>query len=162
MKRIALAALLPITLIAGFIVIYPTGLGHRILVPLFYRGGRPTRAGRALNGAWSWLVSQGLTPSRWPGYPVIGSATLETLGRRSGKRRSNMVTWVECEGQRYFVSMLGPQSEWVRNVHAANGRAVLRHGARKSVLLQEVPAAERAPIIQAWYKRTWASTRSFL
>ncbi len=162
MKRIVLAALLPITLIAGFVILYPTGLGRRFLVPLFYLGGRPTRAGRSLNLAWSWLVSQGLTPARWPGNPVIGSATLETLGRRSGARRSNMVTWVEYEGQRYFVSMLGSQSEWVRNAKAADGHAVIRHGQRRSVRLEEVPVGERAPIIQAWFQRTWTSTRPHL
>ena len=162
MRRIAFATAVPIALIAGLIVLYPTRLGQRFLVPLFYRNGRPTRAGRSLNRAWSWLVSQGLTPARWPGSPAISAATLETLGRRSGVRRSNMVTWVEYEGKRYFVSMLGQQSEWVRNVRAANGHAVLRHGARREVLLQEVPAAERAPIIQAWYQRTWSSTRPHL
>jgi len=162
MKRIALAAVLPITLIAGFVVLYPTGFGHRFLVPLFYRGGRPTRAGRSLNRAWSWLVSQGLTPARWPGSPAIGPATLETTGRRSGVRRSNMVTWVEYEGQRSFVSMLGSQAEWVRNVRAAGGQAVLRRGARTPVLLEELRVQERAPIIQAWYQRTWASTRPHL
>ncbi len=162
MRRIVPLTLLPITLIVGFIVLYPTGFGHRYLVPLFYRGGRPTRAGRSLNRAWSWLVSQGLTPARWPGSPAIGSLTLETRGRRSGLKRSNMVTWVEHEGQRYFVSMLGSRAEWVRNVRAAKGHAVLRRGARRPVMLQELPVVERAPIIQAWYQRTWASTRPHL
>ena len=162
MRRIVLLTALPIALIAGFVAVYPTGVGHRFLVPLFYRGGRPTVAGRSLNRAWSWLVSQGLTPSRWPGTPVIGSATLETTGRRTSEPRSNMVTWVEHEGRRYFVSMLGGRTEWVQNVRASDGHAVLRHGARRAVVLQEVPLAERAPIIRAWYQRTWASTRPHL
>jgi deazaflavin-dependent oxidoreductase (nitroreductase family) len=162
MRRILLLAALPIALVAGLVAIYPTGLGHRFLVPLFYQGGRPTRPGRSLNRAWSWLVSQGLTPERWPGTPAIGPATLETTGRRSGVRRSNMVTWVEYEGERYFVSMLGGKTEWVRNVRTANGRAVLRHGIRTPVVLEEVAVGERAPIIRAWYQRTWASTRPHL
>lgn len=162
MRRIALLAAVPIALIAGLVALYPTGFGHRFLVPLLYRGGRPTRAGRSHNRAWSWLVSQGLTPARWPGTPVIGPATLETYGRRTGARRSNMVTWVEYDGQRYFVSMLGDRSEWVRNVRAARGQAVLRHGARTPVVLEEVPAEERAPIIRAWYSRTRTSTRPHL
>ncbi|HEV8573153.1 MAG TPA: nitroreductase/quinone reductase family protein [Dehalococcoidia bacterium] len=161
MRRLLLIAL-PVASIAAFVIIYPTGLGHRFLVPLFYRGGRPTRAGRSLNRAWSWLVSQGLTPARWPGTPAIGPATLETVGRRSSARRSNMVTWVEYEGQRYFVSMLGDRTEWVRNVRAAGGRAVLRRGSRAPVVLEEIPVSERAPIIRAWYQRTWASTRPHL
>src|SRR3990172_2988325 len=110
----------------------------RLLLPHLYRQGRPTAAGRQVNREWSWLVSTGLTPARWPGTPVIGPATLEVRGRRSGRPRSNMVTWVEYGGQRYFVSMLGESSEWVRNLRAAGGVAVFRHGRRRSVLLEEV------------------------
>jgi len=73
-----------------------------------------------------------------------------------------MVTWVEYDGERYLVSILGARTDWVRNSRAAKGHAVLRHGARRNVLSQEVPAAERAPIIQAWYQRTWSSTRPHL
>jgi deazaflavin-dependent oxidoreductase (nitroreductase family) len=131
----------------------------RLLLPHLYRQGRPTRAGRLVNRSWSWLVSTGLTPARWPGTPVIGPATLEVRGRRSGMPRSNMVTWVEHEGGRYFVSMLGESSEWVRNLRAAGGEAVFRHGARRAVRLEEVPVGLRAPIIQAWYRRTYVSTR---
>ena len=131
----------------------------RLLLPLFYRGGRPTRAGRSGNRCWSWLVSTGLTPAKWPGTPVIGPATLEVRGRRSGRPRSNMVTWVEHEGDRYFVSMLGPRSDWIRNLEAAGGDAVFRHGRRRKVHLEEVPVERRAAIIQAWYRRTYVSTR---
>jgi deazaflavin-dependent oxidoreductase (nitroreductase family) len=131
----------------------------RTLLPYLYREGRPTAAGRRVNRAWSWLVSTGLTPAQWPGKPVIGSATLEVRGRRSGKPRSNMVTWVEYERNRYFVSMLGERSEWVRNLCAAGGEAVFRHGRRRPVRLEEVPVERRAPIIQAWYRRTYVSTR---
>ena len=31
------------------------------------------------------------------------------------------------DGERYFVSMLGEQSNWVRNLQATEGRATLRH-----------------------------------
>jgi len=127
-------------------------------VPLYYRQQRPTRAGRQLNAAWSWLVSTGVLPEKWPGEPVCGPASLEVVGRRSGKPRANMVTWVEYDGGRYFVSMLGPDSDWVRNIRAAGGEAVLRRRGRKSVRLEEVPVEKRAPIIRAWYQRTWQST----
>ncbi len=158
--RAALRLLVVPFLLAVIGVLYL--LPARLSAPLFYRNRRPTGAGRFLNSCWSWLVSTGLTPAVWPGRPVIGPATLEVRGRRSGKPRSNMVTWVEHEGQRYFVSMLGPDSEWVRNVKAAGGEAVFRHGERRRVRLEEVPVSERAPIIQAWYQRTWRSTRPHL
>jgi hypothetical protein len=161
MKRILFFAAVPLALIAGFVVIYPTGLGHRYLVPIFYREGRPTRAGRSLNRAWSRLTSTGLLPEYWPGRPA-GPATIETIGRASGLTCSNMVTWVEYEGSRYLVSMLGERTDWVRNARAAGGEAFIRRGRREPVRLVEIPAEHRAPIIQEWYKITWTSTRPHL
>jgi len=54
------------------------------------------------------------------------------------------------DGQRYLVSMLGERGQWVRNVRAAGGRAVLRRSGREAVSLEEVPPAQRAPILQAY------------
>jgi deazaflavin-dependent oxidoreductase (nitroreductase family) len=149
--------LLPIVVPVALLLAIPPL--SRLLVSRCYRGGRPTSAGRFINGSWSWLASMAVLPERWPGRPVIGPATLEVRGRRSGRPRSNMVTWVEYEGRRYFVSMLGPRSDWLRNLAAAGGRAVSRRGERRPVRLEELPVGERAPIIQAWYRRTWQSTR---
>ena len=42
------------------------------------------------------------------------------------------------DGERYLVSMLGEDANWVRNVKAAGGRARLRHGVTEQVLLEEV------------------------
>ena len=153
LRPVALLLVAPIALVLALPPI------SRLLLPHFYRGGRPTRAGRFGNRCWSWLASMGVLPSRWPGRPVIGPATLEVPGRRSGRPRSNMVTWVEHEGDRYFVSMLGPRSDWIRNLEAAGGDAVFRHGRRRKVHLEEAPVERRAAIIQAWYSRTHVSTR---
>ena len=38
----------------------------------------------------------------------------------------------------------------MRNVRAADGRAVLRHGVREVIQLDEVPAADRAPILRRY------------
>jgi deazaflavin-dependent oxidoreductase (nitroreductase family) len=130
----------------------------RHLFPLYYRRGRPTRAGRLNAAAMSWLVSTGLLPEKWPGEPVCGTASLEVIGRRSGKPRNNVVTWVEYDGGRYFVSMLGPDSDWVRNIRAAGGEAALRRHGRERIRLEEVPVEDGAPIIRDWYRRTWQST----
>src|SRR3970282_1918659 len=135
---------LALLLVAPIAIILALPPVSRLLLPLFYRGGRPTRAGRLVHRCWPWLVSRGLTPSKWPGTPVIGPATLEVRGRRTGRPRSNMVTWVEYEGDRYFVSMLGEGSEWVRNLRAAGGEAVVRQGARRAGRLEAVPGVERA------------------
>ena len=52
------------------------------------------------------------------------------------------------EGKRYLVSMLGPGSDWVKNVEAAHGDAVIRHGRRRPVHLVAMPPEQRAPILR--------------
>jgi hypothetical protein len=108
----------------------------------FYRGGRPNRAAAALNRTWATLSSAGLWPSRM--------AALEVRGRRSGRRLSFPVVLADCEGERYLVAMLGEGTNWVANVRAAGGEAVLRHGPREAVRLEEVAAAARAPILRRY------------
>jgi hypothetical protein len=58
-----------------------------------------------------------------------------------------------ADGQRYFVSMLGDKVQWVENVRAAGGRAVLRSGGREEIQLEEIPADQRAPILRAYLQR---------
>ena len=107
-----------------------------------YAGGRPRRLARLLNRGQATLHSAGIWPKRL--------ATLEVRGRRSGRLRSLPVVIADVEGERYLVAMLGEGAEWVANVRAADGRAVLRHGRREPVLLEEVKAAERAPILRRY------------
>ena len=114
----------------------------------FYR--RPIKLTQMINRFVSWLASLGLTSS--------DTVTLEVKGRRSGVVRSNPVTWVEHEGERYLVSPRG-ESEWVRNVRAAGGDAVIRRRGRQPVQREEVPAEERAPIIKAYLEKTARATR---
>lgn len=57
------------------------------------------------------------------------------------------------EGERYLVSMLGENAQWVQNVRAAGGKAVLRSGGREQIQLEEVPADQRAPILKAYLQR---------
>ncbi len=115
----------------------------------FYR--KPTKVTQTFNRFMSWLASLGLMPS--------DTVTLEVKGRRSGMVRSNVVTWVKQDGERYLVSPRG-ESEWVRNVRAADGEAVTRHRGRQRVRLEEVPDEERAPIIKAYLAKTAMATRA--
>ena len=115
---------------------------------MFYR--RPSALTRLMNRVVSWLASLGLTPSR--------TITLEVKGRRSGEMRSTVVNWVEYEGTRYLVSPRG-EAEWVRNVRAAGGEAVIRHGRRRPVRLEELPPEQRAPILQLYLRQNALSTR---
>jgi hypothetical protein len=107
-----------------------------------YRGGRPNPLARALNRVWAIIHSAGVWPKR------LG--TLEVAGRRTGRIISFPVVIADHEGERYLVAMLGEDSNWPRNVRAAGGHAVLRHGRREVVHLEEVDHAARPPIIRRY------------
>ena len=125
---------------------------RRRLLRLFYRGWRPTRVGRWANRFAVW----------WSGFGLAKeTAVLEVPGRASRQRRSTPVVIATVEGKRYLVSMLGPGSDWVKNVEAAHGDAVLRQGRRRPVHLVSVPPAARAPILSA-YVRVATSGRHHL
>ena len=111
---------------------------------LLYTGGRPNALSRRLNAAQAWVTARGMTPALM--------VTLETKGRVTGKTSSVPLVVAELGGERYLVSMLGENADWVRNVRA-NGEAVLRYGTIEQVRLEEVAASERAPILQAYLKR---------
>ncbi len=78
--------------------------------------------------------------------------TLEVVGRQSGKMISFPLVMTVLAGKRYLVSMLGEDVNWVKNVRAAGGKVILRHGAREAVLLREVDTSQRAPILQAYLR----------
>jgi deazaflavin-dependent oxidoreductase (nitroreductase family) len=111
---------------------------------LFYRNWRPTRLGWWVNRFACWWSGLGLPPRF--------QAALEVRGRRSGRRRSNPVVIATVEGKRYLVSMLGPQSDWVKNVEEAHGDAVIRQGRRRDVHLVAVPPEQRAPILREYVR----------
>ncbi len=110
-----------------------------------YRGGRPNRLAKLLNRMWAAIHSTGIAAD----YLM----TLEVVGRKSGKVVALPVVVAVVDGQRYLVSMLGDDAQWVRNVRAAGGKAVLRAGSREEVRLEEVPADRRAPILKVYLQR---------
>jgi deazaflavin-dependent oxidoreductase (nitroreductase family) len=110
-----------------------------------YRGQRPNWIARILNRATATVASSGVTSDYLE--------TLEVTGRKSGRTFSLPVVLAVVEGHRYLVSMLGDNVQWVQNVRAAAGRAVLRSGGREEVQLEEVPADQRAPILRAYLQR---------
>jgi hypothetical protein len=75
--------------------------------------------------------------------------SLEVRGRRRGRLISLPVVVADYEGERYLVAMLGEDVNWVANVRAA-GHAVLRHGRRDEVRLEEVDLDLRAPILRRY------------
>jgi hypothetical protein len=104
-----------------------------------YGRGRPNRLAASLNRAWAWVGGAGFSRRL---------VTLQVRGRSSGRLISFPLIVADYQGERYLVAMLGQGANWVANVRAAGGQAVLRHGRTESVRLEEVDPAERAPILR--------------
>lgn len=108
----------------------------------FYRNWRPTRFGRIHNRIYAWVSGLGLTP------PIL--ITLQVKNRSSGHLCSTILAAVDYEGGRYVVSMLGDNSEWVKNVRAAGGDAFIKRGRLNPVKLIELLPTDRAQVLKAW------------
>ncbi len=76
-----------------------------------YRGHRPNWIAKAINRAAATITSSGIAPN----YMM----TLEVVGRKSMRTTSLPVVIAVVDSQRYLVSMLGENVQWVRNVRAA-------------------------------------------
>lgn len=109
-----------------------------------YKDGRPNWLAKMLNGFWGWLHALGIAPN----YMV----TLEVPGRKSGKPVRFPLAMARIKDERYLVSMLGEDANWVQNVKAVGGKAVLRHGKVENVVLEEVEAELRAPILKQYLR----------
>jgi deazaflavin-dependent oxidoreductase (nitroreductase family) len=89
------------------------------------------------------LTSLGLAPR--------DALTLEVRGRRSGTIRRTPLLRTRHDGADHLVALAG-ESQWVRNVRAAGGRALIRRGRAHRVRLEELPPADRAVIIDAYLR----------
>jgi deazaflavin-dependent oxidoreductase (nitroreductase family) len=107
-----------------------------------YSGGRPNPVAGVMARATATLAGVGLSPRRL--------VTLEVRGRRSGRLISFPVVVADYQGERYLVAMLGRSAHWIRNVQAAGGAAVIRHGRREAVNLEPVEPDARAPILRRY------------
>jgi len=106
-----------------------------------YRGRHATRLARLFNAAQARLAARGFGPS--------SLVTVEVTGRRTGRTISFPAVVAEYENERYLVSRLGEDTNWVRNVRASKGRVVLRHDSRRQVQLHDVDADRRPPILRS-------------
>lgn len=135
--------------IAKRVAVATEGIGRSVdyTRPTTYR--RPPALYRHMQGLAVFLAALGLVPET-----VV---VLEVRGRRSGKRRRTVVVRTSYQGEHYLVALAG-ESEWVRNVRAAHGQAVIRHGHAQRVELVEMPVDQRPPIIRAYLHRAgWSS-----
>jgi hypothetical protein len=117
-----------------------------------YRGGRPRWSARITNRLGAITFAAGIGPNR--------AATLELRGHRSGRTISFPVVVADYQGERYLVAMLGQKTNWVRNLRAGDGRAVLQRGQREDVSLVEDLSDKRAAILRR-YLELAAGARPF-
>ncbi|GIF18835.1 hypothetical protein Ate02nite_15650 [Paractinoplanes tereljensis] len=117
------------------------------IVHQFYRWmyphGRANRLARVLNRVSAVQFTHGIfAPSGW--------VTLEVAGRRTGRPVSCPLVVADYRDERYLVSMFGVDANWVANVRAAGGHAVLHHRSRENVFLSEVTDGTRPGILRAY------------
>jgi len=110
-----------------------------------YKGGRANVVARRYARFWVAVLGRGLLLPR--------GVVLEVPGRNSGELRRFPLVVARIDHERYLVSMLGEDCNWVRNVRAAGGVAKLRHGRVESVQLVEVPVEERARVIKRYVEQ---------
>lgn len=118
---------------------------------LFYRDRRPTWFGHWVSQFFCWWARVGLPPRSW--------VSLNVRDRVSGRMRADAVVVPTVAGERYIVSMFGEISDWVQNLEAADGSAVISHGGSRHVHLERVPPEQRAPILRE-YVRVASSGRT--
>jgi hypothetical protein len=110
-----------------------------------YQGGRADPVARRLSAIWAAVFRFGIAPRRW--------VTLEVSGRQSGRLTRFPLGMSDVDGHWYLVPMLGADCNWVRNVRAAGGEAVVRRRRVISRQLIEVPVAERPPVIRRYLEK---------
>ena len=115
------------------------------------RSYRLTLIRRAVNALMKTALRLGIAPRQ--------TRLLSVAGRRSGKVYETPVNLVELDGVRYLVSPYGERA-WVRNVRAADQVELRRGGLRESRRIEELAAAEAAPVLRE-YLRQNPITRPF-
>lgn len=110
------------------------------MLRFFYRDRRPSRLGHWNSQFFCWWARFGLPPR----FLVA----LEVRDRVSGHMRADAVVVSTVAGQQYIVSMFETISDWVHNVEASKGDAVISHGGSRRVRLVLIPPEERAPILR--------------
>jgi deazaflavin-dependent oxidoreductase (nitroreductase family) len=88
----------------------------------------------------------------WLGLAPRDAITLEVRGRASGKPRRLPILRTPYKGDDYLVSLAG-ESQWVRNVRAASGQAIIRRRGTHRVHLEEVAPGDRAGVIAQYLRR---------
>jgi deazaflavin-dependent oxidoreductase (nitroreductase family) len=95
------------------------------------------------------------------GLSIWGSRVLEVRGRRSGLPRRTPVNLLHHEGHDYLVAPRG-ETEWVRNLRAADGSLTLLLGRRRDErIAHEVSDDAKVGILRAYLRRWRAEVGVF-
>jgi deazaflavin-dependent oxidoreductase (nitroreductase family) len=96
------------------------------------------------------------------GIGVAGSQTLAIAGRKSGETRTNPVNPFELDGRTYLLSPRG-NTQWVRNLRAADGEGELRSGRRvRHFHADEVPDSEKLPLLRLYVDKWSWEVKGFM
>jgi len=91
----------------------------------------------------------------------VGNQYLLTVpGRSSGRPRSTPISIATVGSARYIVAAFG-DAAWVANVRAAGSATLSRGGVDERVGLDELPVAEREPILRAFLEQVRGGVRFF-
>lgn len=90
------------------------------------------------------LTSLGLAPR--------DAVTLVVRGRNTGKPRRIPILRTRYRGDDYLVALAG-EAQWVRNVRAASGDALVRRRGTRRVHLEEIPIGDRVLVIAEYLRR---------
>ena len=96
------------------------------------------------------LTRAGVIPHSW---------LLTTVGRRTGRERSNPVTIVEHDGRRWLVAPYGAVP-WVHNARAAGRVRLTRRRTTREYAVREASAAEAGPVLKR-YVAVATATRDY-
>ena len=120
---------------------------------LFYRNRRPTWFGHLNGQLFCWWVRAG-------GPPDIVVA-LEVPYRVNGQKRQDPVVVATVNNERYICSMFGTISDWVQNLEASEGFAVIWRTRPERVRLVLIPVEERAPVLAEWVRIASSGRKHF-
>jgi deazaflavin-dependent oxidoreductase (nitroreductase family) len=88
------------------------------------------------------------------GVSVWGSRVLRVRGRKTGEPRTVPVNLLTYEGARYLVAPRG-ETQWVRNLRAANGEGELLLGTRVEPFRSHELTDEQKPNVLRAYLKRW-------
>jgi hypothetical protein len=104
------------------------------------------------NARWYQLLNRLGVVLTWLGLAPHDAITLEVRGRTSGKPRRLPILRTPYQGDDYLVGLAG-ESQWVRNVRAASGEAVIRRRGTHRVHLEEIAPGDRSGVIAEYLRR---------